>query len=122
MRLEAVPQSEVRLALPADSLLRLPPQAEYSGKSGQAGVTVSRDRDVILVRASCDSLQVLAEYYERTSSLWRGRCEEMAVLHEAETRQRSNPVKTFFHGFGAGILAGILTTIIIILKRKNNGD
>lgn len=118
-----MPKSEVRLVIPADSLLRLPPLAQYSGKSGQANVSVSRDRDVITVYASCDSLQVLVEYYERTSSLWQERYEEMAGLYESEVKQRSNPVKTFFCGFGAGILSSVLTTIIIIiiLKRKNNG-
>ena len=118
--MEAVPKSEVRLAIPADSLLKLPPQAKYSRKSGQANVEVSRDKDVITVYASCDSLQVLAEYYESTSSLWRERCGEMAGLYEEEVKQRPNPVKTFFYGFGVGILLSVLT-IIIILKRKNNG-
>lgn len=116
-----MPKSEVRLAIPADSLLKLPPLAQYSGKSGQANVAVSRDRDMITVYASCDSLQLLVEYYERTSSLWQERYEEMAGLYEEEIKQRSNPVKTFFHGFGTGILTGILATIIIILKRKDNG-
>lgn len=121
IRTETVPKSEVSLKIPADSLLRLPPLASYSGKSGQASVSVSRDRDVITVYASCDSLQLLVEYYERTSSVWQERYEEMAGLYEEERKQRSNPVKTFVYGFGTGILTGILTTIIIILKRKNNG-
>ena len=121
VRMEAVPKSEVRLAIPADSLMKLPPLATYSGKSGQANVSVSRDKDVITVYASCDSLQVLVEYYERTSSLWQERYEEMAGLYEAEVKQRSNPVRTFFYGFGAGILLSVLTIIIIILKRKSNG-
>ena len=120
VRTETVPKSEVRLAIPADSLLKLPPLAQYSGRSGQASVSVSRDKDVITVYASCDSLQVLVEYYERTSSLWRERYEEMADLYEEEVKQRSNPVKTFFCGFGIGILANALITIII-QKRKNNG-
>ena len=81
---------------------------------------VSRERDVITVYASCDSLQVLVEYYESTSSLWRERYEEMAGLYEEEVKQRSNPVKTFFYGFGGGILTGIIITIFI-QKRKNNG-
>lgn len=115
-----MPKSEVSLKIPADSLLRLPPLASYSGKSGQANVSVSRDRDVITVYASCDSLQLLVEYYERTYSVWKERYEEMAGLYEAEVKQRSNPVKIFFYGFGAGILAGILITIFI-QKRKKDG-
>ena len=117
-----MPKSEVSLKIPADSLLRLPPLASYSGKSGQASVSVSRDRDVITVYASCDSLQLLVEYYERTSSVWKERYEEMTGLYEEEIKQRSNPVKIFFYGLGAGILLSVLTTIIIILKRKNNGN
>lgn len=122
IRTETVPKSEVSLKIPADSLLRLPPLASYSGKSGQASVSVSRDRDVITVYASCDSLQLLVEYYERTSSVWKERYEEMTGLYKEEIKQRSNPVKTFFYGFGVGILLSVLTTIIIILKRKNNGN
>ena len=117
---EAVPQSEVWLALPADSLMRLPPQAGYSGRNGQASVTVRRDRDVILVHASCDSLQVLAEYYERTSSLWQECCEELAALHETETRQRSDPMRTFFAGFGVGI--AITAEGMTIIKNKLKND
>ena len=121
VRTRTVPRSEVRIQIPADSLLRLPPQASYNGKSGQASLSVSRDKDVITVYASCDSLQTLVEYYERTSSAWQERYEEMAGLYEAEVKQRPNPVRTFFYGFGAGILLSVLTITIIILKRKNNG-
>ena len=118
---EAVPKSEVRLAIPADSLLKLPPQAKYSSKSGQANVEVSRDKDVITVYASCDSLQMLVEYYESTSSLWRERYEEVAGLYEEEVKQRSNPVKTFFYGFGVGAATGVLTTLLITRKQKKDG-
>ena len=116
-----MPKSEVRLAIPADSLLKLPPQAKYSSKSGQANVEVSRDKDVITVYASCDSLQVLAEYYESTSSMWRERYEEMAGLYEEEVKQRPNPVRTFFYGFGTGAATGILTTLLITRKQKKDG-
>lgn len=101
--------------------MKLPPQASYSGKNGRASVSVGRKGDTVTVYASCDSLQFLVEYYERTSSVWKERYEEMAGLYEAEVKQRSNPVKTFFYGFGVGILLSVLTTIIIILKRKSNG-
>lgn len=120
VRTEAVPKSEVRLVIPSDSLLRLPPSAQYSGRSGQASVSVSRDRDVVTVYASCDSLQLLVEYYERTSSVWQERFEEMAGLYEEEVKRRSNPVRIFFYGFGIGILVSVLTAIFI-QKRKNNG-
>ena len=101
--------------------MKLPPQASYSGKNGRASVSVGRKGDTVTVYASCDSLQLLVEYYERTSSAWQERYEEMAGLYEAEVKQRPNPVRTFFYGFGVGILLSVLTITIIILKRKNNG-
>ena len=116
-----MPKSEVRLEIPADSLLKLPPQAKYTAKSGQANVEVGRERDVITVYASCDSLQMLVEYYENTSSMWRERYEEVAGLYDEEVKQRPNPVKTFFYGFGVGAATGVLTTLFITHKQKKDG-
>lgn len=121
VRTEAVPKSEVRLAIPADSLMRLPPRASYSGKSGQANVSVSRDGDVIAVHASCDSLQILVEYYAGRSETYREAWKEMADLYEAEVKQRSNPVQIFLYGFGAGILICVLAVILIQKQKKDGG-
>lgn len=123
IRTETVPKSEVKLEIQADSLMKLPPMASYSGKSGQANVSVSRNQDVITVYASCDSLQILVEYYEKKSASYRKAYEEMATLYETEIKQRSNPVKMFFCGFGIGVLLSIFIAIAIyiILKRKKNG-
>lgn len=43
----------------------------------------------------------------------------MADLYEAELKQRSNPVKTFFTGLGIGIAITVLGMIIIKNKLKN---
>ena len=121
MRTEAVPKSEVRLAISVDSLMKLPPKASYSGKSGQANVSVSRDGDVIAVHASCDSLQILVEYYAGRSETYREAYEEMADLYEAEVKRRSNPVKIFFYGFVTGILICVLAVILIQKQKKDGG-
>lgn len=121
VRTEAVPKSEVRLAIPADSLMRLPLEASYSGKSGQANVSVSRDGDVIAVHASCDSLRIMVEYYAGRSETYRKAWEEMADLYEAEVKQRSNPVQIFLYGFGAGILICVLAVILIQKQKKDGG-
>lgn len=121
VRTEAVPKSEVRLVIPADSLMRLPPRASYSGKSGQANVSVSRDGDVIAVHASCDSLQILVEYYASRSETYREAWEEMADLYEAEVKRRSNPVQIFFYGFGTGIVICVLAVILIQKQKKDGG-
>lgn len=121
VRTEAVPKSEVRLAIPADSLMKLPSEASYSGKSGQANVSVSRDGDVIAVHASCDSLQILVEYYAGRFETYKNAYEEMADLYEAEVKRRSNPVQIFFYGFGAGILICVLAVILIQKQKKDGG-
>ena len=113
VRTEAVPKSEVRLAISADSLMRLPPRASYSGKSGQANVSVSRDGDVIAVHASCD--------YAGRSETYREAWEEMADLYEAEVKRRSNPVQIFFYGLGTGIVICVLAVILIQKQKKDGG-
>lgn len=101
--------------------MRLPPRASYSGKSGQANVSVSRDGDVIAVHASCDSLQILVEYYAGRSETYREAWEEMADLYEAEVKRRSNPVQIFFYGLGTGIVICVLA-VILIQKQKKDGE
>ena len=111
--------SEVTLAIPADSILMLPSEASFTGKSGRANVEVSRKGNTIVVRASCDSLQVRLEYYERQSATYREAYERLQSLFEEERERRSNPVKTFFAGVGIGIAITILATIIIKNKLKH---
>lgn len=120
-----VPPDTVRMEIPASRLDELPPGASFHGRSGRASVDVSRRGDTIRVTASCDSLQALCDLYERTSAAWQRRYEEMEGLYKEEVERRSNPVRTFFAGFGAGIFIGILIDIllyiIIIKKQKKNG-
>ena len=113
--------SEVRLEIPTDSLLKLPEGSSFHAKSGQARLDIGKGKEpgTIVVYASCDSLQRQCEYYEKSSSVWRERYEGMTELYEAELKQRSNPVKTFFTGLVAGIAITVLGMIIIKNKLKN---
>lgn len=117
---EAVPQSEVRLAIPADSLMLLPPQATYSRKNGRASVSVARKGDTVTVYASCDSLQALVVYYERRADHYRKAFEAADARYEEEVKRRSNPIRTYFYGLGTGAVLGVLT-MIFIQKRKKDG-
>lgn len=127
--------SSVSLTIATDSLHRLPLGASYSERNGQASVSVSRKAatatapEYIYVYASCDSLQLQCERYERQirnlQSQYGDRLNEMhnrlaATSHELEEVKEKPPnaigraLKWYFYG----LLSGILATIIIFIKLK----
>lgn len=130
-----VPMSAVTLTIATDSLRSLPAGASYSERSGQASVKVSRkaatptEPERIYVYASCDSLQLQCERYERQirnlHSQYEERLNEMqnrlaATSHELEEVKEKPPnaIGTALKWFFYGLLSGILATIIIFIKLK----
>lgn len=130
-----VPMSAVTLTIATDSLRSLPAGASYSERSGQASVKVSRkaatatEPEYIYVYASCDSLQLQCERYERQirnlHSQYDERLNEMqnrlaATSHELEEVKENPPnaIGTALKWFFYGLLSGILATIIIFIKLK----
>lgn len=118
---EGVPASKAAIAIPVDSLLKLPSAAVYTKHSGQATATVGRKGDVVYVTATCDSLAREAEYYEEL--YYRARdALEAYELERSEEREKSgeskeplaNPIVIFM----IGITAGALGTIAIIIHKK----
>ena len=127
-----VPMSAVTLTIATDSLRSLPAGASYSERSGQASVKVSRkaatatEPEYIYVYASCDSLQLQCERYERQirnlHSQYDERLNEMqnrlaATSHELEEVKEKPPnaIGTALKWFFYGLLSGILATIIIFI-------
>ena len=140
IRTEAVkvPMSAVTLTIATDSLRSLPAGASYSERSGQASVKVSRkaatatEPEYIYVYASCDSLELQCERYERTiRNLHKDYGEQLNGLkiRLAESKQElreleekpPNPIGTSFKWFVYGLLGGILIAriknIISIIKK-----
>lgn len=130
-----VPMSAVTLTIATDSLRSLPAGASYSERSGQASVKVSRkaatatEPEYIYVYASCDSLQLQCERYERQirnlHSQYGERLNEMqgrlsATSHELEEVKEKPPnvIGTTLKWYFYGLLSGILATIIIFIKLK----
>ena len=130
-----VPMSSVTLTIATDSLRSLPAGASYSERSGQASVKVSRkaatatEPEYIYVYASCDSLQLQCERYERQirniHSQYGERLNEMqnrlaATSHELEEVKEKPPhaLGTALKWSFAGLLSGIIGTIIIFIKLK----
>ena len=130
-----VPMSAVTLTIPTDSLRLLPVGASYTDRSGQASVKVGRraatatEPEYIYVYATCDSLQLQCERYERTiRNMHKDYGEQLSGLkiRLAEANQEleekpPNPIGTSFKWFVYGLLGGFLIAriknIISIIKK-----
>lgn len=108
-----IPQSKVELKIPTQSLRSLPPGASFSEKKGQAGVKVEAIGDTVYVSATCDSLQVQCERYEKELTRIRSDTDKQV------TELKKNTFQTAFKWCSTGFIAGvILTLIVIIIKKK----
>lgn len=128
-----VPMSAVSLTIATDSLRSLPQGASYSGRSGQASVKVSRkaatatEPEYIYVYASCDSLALQCERYERTirnlhkdyGERLREMQGRMAATSQEEVHEKPpNAIGTALKWYFFGLLSGVLATSIIFIKLK----
>lgn len=110
-----VPLSKVELKIPTQSLRSLPPGASFSEKKGQAGVKVEAIGDTVYVSATCDSLQVQCERYEKELTRIRSDTDKQV------TELKKNTFQTAFKWCSTGFIAGVILTLIVIIifKRKN---
>lgn len=114
-----IPESKAVLAIPMENLRSLPPEASFTNKSGQATVKAEYkppdepgEPEVIIITATCDSLQVMTERLQR--ELTRARYEAEATFSELRKDGRN----LFLFGLAAGIFITAVVFIIIIVKRK----
>lgn len=108
-----IPLSKVELKIPTQSLHSLPPGASFSEKKGQAGIRVEAIGDTVYVSATCDSLQVQCERYEKELTRIRSDTDSQV------TEIKKNSVQTLFKWCLIGFVAGIISTItVIIIKKK----
>ena len=131
----SVPESRVTLMIAADSLLSTPQGASWSGRSGQANVKVQRQAgtagkpEVIVVEATCDSLQLQCERYEETIATQRRAIDALAeagyqLYSEQREEVKEKPpngirtaLKWLFIGIIIGLLMGRIKTIIKFVER-----
>lgn len=108
-----IPLSKVELKIPTQSLHSLPPGASFSGKKGQAGVKVEAIGDTVYVSATCDSLQVQCERYEKELTRIRSDTDKQV------TEIKKNTFQTVFKWCSTGFIAGVILTLtVIIIKKK----
>lgn len=130
-----VPESKVTVTIVKDSLLRLPEGASWTGRSGQANVNVQRRAatngkpEVIVVEATCDSLQLLCERYEQTIATQKRAIDALADAgyrlyaeqREEDKEKPPNGIKTALKWLFIGIIIGLLLcrikTIIKFVER-----
>lgn len=93
-----------------DSLRKLPPDAAYEKKSGQANLKLSYNNGNIQASASCDSLQYLVYTYEETI--------DRLMKENAELQEQVKPPEFTLKCYLTGVLTGILTILIFQFIRK----
>lgn len=114
---EAVSADSTRLAIPVDSLLRLPAGAKYTSRSGRAHVsaTVSRGPSrpaTLLVESGCDSLERLCLYYQEENERLTASATREKNERHAEVKEQASPLRKAAETFIAGAIAGAILTII----------
>lgn len=111
-----VPESKVTLSIPVDSVLALPTGASYSQKSGQARVNIRRGTvagdqgEVIVVEATCDSLQLVCEEYMRTIQSLKK--ELAAAQHDSKSEQMVKRGSDGVRMVVVFVLAGLFVLIV----------
>lgn len=110
--------SEVKMEIPMENLLKLPDKAEYRAKEGQATASVRVENDTVFVSATCDSLQIMCDYYESLYINYKQGYDDLQSQYKSEIKKPSNTIKTGFVSFVAGLVVGVLLTIIVKLKFK----
>ena len=124
-----VPMSKVSLTIATDSLRSLPNGASYSERSGQASIKLTRlpatstTPERIYVYASCDSLELQCERYERQIRNLRSEYSELqsemqshlattASQHTEQLEKPPNGIVRALKWFFIGLVSGILCTIV----------
>lgn len=102
------------MALPEDSLRKLPQGAQFSKKNGRATATVANQGGRLVVTAQCDSLLQLTTFYQRTLEASKQETDSMR-RHSAESaartakEQRFNCLIIAVFFFLAGLATGFIT-------------
>lgn len=111
--------SSVTLKIPVDSLMQLPSKAEYRAKDGQANVSARHENGLIVVNATCDSLQAVCEYYKRQYNFYRAMYEMQEDAFNTEVvKEPPNPLKIF----GFGTLCGAILAAIVMYNLKTTKE
>lgn len=103
----------MEIAVSVDSLHKLPEGAVYRKRSGRANIEVATRGDTVYVTGTCDELERQVEYYEAMYRSAREALDQQERDHQQEVKERRSPVAVGAVNLAAGLLAGIVLTMII---------
>lgn len=116
---QSVSADTARLQIALDStLFALPQGASYTARSGRASVKASVKQSAdgtsatIIIESSCDSLARLCSYYERQNEWLSVANTQLSNTVETVTEERKNTIGRYILMAIAGIMAGIVITLI----------
>lgn len=112
--LATTPKSLAKLAIPLDSLRKLPEGATFNNKSGQATASAAFKNDTLFVEASCDSLQNLVYQLEENLHAARDELEQKELAKEPAT----TPFWVKFKWYLTGVLTMVLLITIKQVKKR----
>lgn len=113
-----IPSSLATLAIPVDSLRRLPTGAVYQKKEGRATASVGINGNTLVVHAKCDSLQQLVYQLEEQLSAQR---EQTATREEARAPSPT-PVRTRLKWYSSGVLTGLIAALLWTRGKRKKGN
>lgn len=116
--MEVIPESRTQMAIPTDSLLKLPAGAVYRSTSGRAHAEVSLRGDTVFIAGTCDSLSRQVEYYEELYHTARDALGNYRESIEQKQKRGSSPIKSVIASLIVGMVAGAILTHKI--NKKHN--
>lgn len=119
--MEKVRADTARLTLTDSQINSLPPLAVFSQRNGRAQLKIVRKGDSISITGSCDSLQVLVEYYHALSSSAERRVAELSDSLEVEKKRsekQSHSPNLLFKGKLLAILTAMTVGVYLTMKLK----
>lgn len=119
--METIPESRTQMAIPTDSLLKLPAGAVFRSASGRAHTEVQMRGDTIYIAGTCDSLARQVEYYEELYHAARDALGNYRESVEQKQKRGSSPIKSVIALLIVGLAAGAILTHKINKKRNEKG-
>ena len=106
-----------------DSIKKLPEGAIYSKTQGQASLQVGRVNSEIIIYATCDSLLLECERYEKKVNYLSSKLKEFGSIKEVEEKPPCilSLFKWCLTGFVTGVVLTIFTVLIIKIKQRKYG-